>query len=515
MIEMKTVLLKRLDNMKAFRLLLAIVAAVFLAGSAGAQRGYDGKLILDEQDGYEISFGSINEGYLGQQNLIIPIWITNEDPVEYIHLELEYDPSLIQPTVVAPALFYQYFNYSSNYSGRISIELECNLFPPPDVPPIGPGSTIIAYIMMDVMVNDLERDVYTEILFFEDINTPFPDNFIMLENDWFVVPPQLMLTQGTVLIYNPLYGDINLNTLPYEVGDVITFISHLGGQIEFSCRQMANSDCNRDGVQATISDLVYMLNVINGMPDTLNVVPPGYSDPDYLSLALSSFKTAPTKTLDNNFILCILAEVEEPLGGFAFTLQTSDFVSQFGEATLGRDVENFLVASTVTDGMIKIAGCARNPMEVPSGNLELIRIPIKSNNRLDIDDFSILSYDFSDGLGNMIDVDYKIQLERPTRNDEQDEIGKVSVSPVAYPNPFNSQVLISFAPSQPGQVSIEIFDILGRKVKTLKDSFEQPGQQQITWYGVNEGGNKVSAGIYLCRIKLDEEEKVVKLQYLK
>jgi len=512
---MKTAILTRLDEMKAHRLLLVVVLAVFLAGSAGAQHGYNSEFILDEQDGFEIHFGSINEGYLGQQNLLIPIWLTNEEPVEYIHLELEYDPSLIQPIVVAPALFYQYFNYSSNYSGRISIEFECNLLPPPDVPPIAPGSTIIAYILMDVIVNDLDRDVYSEILFYEDINTPFPDNFIMLENEWFIVPPQLLLTNGTVLIYNPLYGDINLNTLPYEVGDVIMFISYLGGQIEFGCRQMANSDCNRDGIQATISDLVYMLNVINGMPDTLAVEPPGYTDPEYLSQALRSFKAAPVRSSSSNFTLSILVDVEETLGGFAFSIQSSDFASQFGEAALGRDVENFLLASTVSDGAIRVAGCAQNPMEVSSGYLELIRIPIESDNQLNIDDFIVQSYDFSDGYGNMIDVEYEIKLERPIARDNQNEIGKVSVSPIAYPNPFNSQVLISFAASQPGLVSVEIFDILGRKVKTLKDSFEQSGRHQMTWYGVNESGSKVSAGIYLCRIQVSGEDKVIKLQYLK
>jgi hypothetical protein len=213
--------------------------------------------------------------------------------------------------------------------------------------------------------------------------------------------------------------------------------------------------------------------------------------------------------------LSIVVDVEETFGGFAFSIQSSDLESRFGEVALGRDLENYLLSSSNSDGKIRVAGCAQNSIDMPSGKIELIRIPIESDNQLSIDDFYIQSYDFSDGFGNMIDADFEIKLERSISRNRQSETRKLSIAPKAYPNPFNSQVLISFTASQPGLVSVEIFDILGRKVKTLIDNFNQPGQHQLTWHGENESGSEVSAGIYLCRIQTSGEEKVVKLQYLK
>ena len=57
--------------------------------------------------------------------------------------------------------------------------------------------------------------------------------------------------------------------------------------------------------------------------------------------------------------------------------------------------------------------------------------------------------------------------------------------------------------------------MLGRQVTTLRNSFEQPGRINMNWNGQNNSGEQVAAGLYLCRIKCDQEEKILKLQYLK
>ncbi|MCP4580268.1 MAG: hypothetical protein GY839_01525 [candidate division Zixibacteria bacterium] len=63
-----------------------------------------------------------------------------------------------------------------------------------------------------------------------------------------------------------LVGDINLNLLPFETGDAVTFIDHLVDPVEFpfNITQRFASDCNQDGVPETIADLIFLFNVING-----------------------------------------------------------------------------------------------------------------------------------------------------------------------------------------------------------------------------------------------------------
>lgn len=65
-----------------------------------------------------------------------------------------------------------------------------------------------------------------------------------------------------------------------------------------------------------------------------------------------------------------------------------------------------------------------------------------------------------------------------------------------FPNPFNSQTVISFYLSEPGDVSIEIFDILGRSIKSLHDSYLEAGNHNIIWDGDGHSG-----GVYLYSVK--------------
>ncbi len=70
-----------------------------------------------------------------------------------------------------------------------------------------------------------------------------------------------------------------------------------------------------------------------------------------------------------------------------------------------------------------------------------------------------------------------------------------------YPNPFNPETTINFFLAKEGQVFIDIYDIKGRKVKSLvKDYFTQ-GKHSAVWKGDNEEGKPVSSGIYLYKMR--------------
>ncbi|RKX28868.1 MAG: hypothetical protein DRP47_03270, partial [Candidatus Zixiibacteriota bacterium] len=63
-----------------------------------------------------------------------------------------------------------------------------------------------------------------------------------------------------------------------------------------------------------------------------------------------------------------------------------------------------------------------------------------------------------------------------------------------YPNPFNAGTLIKFDLPKQAHVSIDIFNILGQKVRTLVNRhFEGPSSQEIIWNGYNNAGRAVSS----------------------
>ena len=69
-----------------------------------------------------------------------------------------------------------------------------------------------------------------------------------------------------------------------------------------------------------------------------------------------------------------------------------------------------------------------------------------------------------------------------------------------YPNPFNPTTNIKFSVNEQSTVKIIIYDLLGRKVKTLLDEVRNAGNYIVNWNGENELNNEVSSGIYFYNL---------------
>jgi protocatechuate 3,4-dioxygenase beta subunit len=65
-----------------------------------------------------------------------------------------------------------------------------------------------------------------------------------------------------------------------------------------------------------------------------------------------------------------------------------------------------------------------------------------------------------------------------------------------YPNPFNPSTKIDFALPEAFTVNLSIYDILGRKIKTLVEKSLPPGRYSVTWNGSDASDRPVSSGIY-------------------
>ncbi|MDZ7362986.1 MAG: SBBP repeat-containing protein [candidate division KSB1 bacterium] len=68
------------------------------------------------------------------------------------------------------------------------------------------------------------------------------------------------------------------------------------------------------------------------------------------------------------------------------------------------------------------------------------------------------------------------------------------------PNPFNPSTVITYALPRAVDVKLEIFDLLGRRVRTLVDQRQPAGRYAITWDGRNEKGEVVTSGVYLYQL---------------
>jgi hypothetical protein len=91
----------------------------------------------------------------------------------------------------------------------------------------------------------------------------------------------------------------------------------------------------------------------------------------------------------------------------------------------------------------------------------------------------------------------------------------VTLAEQNFPNPFNPITRIRYQLASPGQVSLKIYAVDGRLVRTLVDDRIEAGYYEAIWSGRNNGGSPVASGIYFYRFEAPGYENRFKMLLLK
>jgi thermitase len=84
-----------------------------------------------------------------------------------------------------------------------------------------------------------------------------------------------------------------------------------------------------------------------------------------------------------------------------------------------------------------------------------------------------------------------------------------------YPNPFNPTTSIKYELPKTAKVTLKIYDVLGREVRTLVNEEQKAGYHHVVWDSRNDNGMTVSTGIYTYRFIAGEYTKTQKMILLK
>ncbi len=79
-----------------------------------------------------------------------------------------------------------------------------------------------------------------------------------------------------------------------------------------------------------------------------------------------------------------------------------------------------------------------------------------------------------------------------------------------YPNPFNPSTVISYQVRAVSQVTIRVYDALGRNIRTLVNETKEPGSYNVTF-----NGSGLAAGVYICVLSIDGQKFSRSMLYLK
>jgi len=110
-----------------------------------------------------------------------------------------------------------------------------------------------------------------------------------------------------------------------------------------------------------------------------------------------------------------------------------------------------------------------------------------------------------------------IRVDSPTGVDDEnrDNLPASYALSQNYPNPFNPSTVIEFQLPSKVMVDVEIFNILGQKVRTLVSGTLPVGQHSVTWDGHLKGGRAAPTGVYIYRLRTSEVSLTRKMLLLK
>ncbi len=83
------------------------------------------------------------------------------------------------------------------------------------------------------------------------------------------------------------------------------------------------------------------------------------------------------------------------------------------------------------------------------------------------------------------------------------------------PNPFNPVTTIAYDVPHESPVTIEVYNVAGKRVRTLVHETKEPGWYTVPWDGTSESGEAVASGVYFCKMRAGGFTEIRKMTLLK
>jgi len=97
----------------------------------------------------------------------------------------------------------------------------------------------------------------------------------------------------------------------------------------------------------------------------------------------------------------------------------------------------------------------------------------------------------------------------------QDQVTSLIGKALAWPNPFNPDVNIAFSLIAPSNLSADVYNLRGQKVRTLHSGSLAGGNHSLHWNGRDASGSSVASGIYFVRLSSGKQSQVIKVMLMK
>jgi flagellar hook assembly protein FlgD len=174
-------------------------------------------------------------------------------------------------------------------------------------------------------------------------------------------------------------------------------------------------------------------------------------------------------------------------------------------------INHFTIEENTEDGSIRFAGMGTIP-DGEEGIFATVSLFVSS-------DFNEESLDVTVNKSRINESepieDLVITFTNTVLSVDTKAIPKVYALRQNYPNPFNPTTQIKYDLPEDALVAINIYDLMGRNIRSLVNTNQSAGYRSIQWNATNNLGEPVSAGMYIYMIQAGEFRQTKKMVLLK
>jgi hypothetical protein len=313
-----------------------------------------------------------------------------------------------------------------------------------------------------------------------------------------------------------IYGDPNRD-LDVNIADITTLIDHIYYKNVFSTGDSIKSDLNKDGRVDTsdvsalrenilshpliFTTMMASIGTANKSGTQTNATPTPMKQ-QYFSDATTQLEVT-SQGLRLNMVNTV------PIRGIELRIRTKDSTAVDKINYLFSRAQNMDVMVRSVDNEITILVYSLLNSEIQPGEGTILRLP-KITSLAQIDTSQVI---------------LAIPSNIAVRPEVKTAAAPASAYPVTYrleqnyPNPFNGSTIIRYdipdGKEKETKTAIQVFNILGQKVKTLISAPHDPGPHQVMWDGTNDNGERVATGVYFYRLITKNFLTTKKMIYVK
>jgi len=351
--------------------------------------------------------------------------------------------------------------------------------------------------------------------FFTMDSTAEPGNYwINLYDAWEAVSPSyqdssLPLVVDSGIIQVDRLGDVTLEGR-IDVADATSVVSHILGYHSLPKRNFETANIVLDSI-VNVVDLVAITYLVLGVDYTPPAPAPQNQD-QFATVDLQYDDLMAGQMTKLN----VTGEFPDAVAGIELQIDYDPTAIKLERPEISAQVENFVMDyRDDQNGRMNLVLFTFQPWKtnsnIPAGIANIVRLPAVTKQAIRSNDQSkirITKAYLSNPNASSIPVDGVNPLLPTAFTLNQN-----------YPNPFNPTTRIDFEISRGDyamqHVRLNVYNILGRQVKTLVDEDLAPGIHSVMWDATDENGSRVATGIYLYRLEVGEKSQSKKMLLLK